>query len=251
MSLIPFNIHPRSLFDSGDWLHPTLDVFDPFDEIDRTMSRNLNWVNWPPFFEPQQRTPKVPRKYRVTVDCAGYSPSSLQTEIKEGKLYVHGKEESKESDEDFSTKEFRKTYKLPKNAEPEKMVSFVTPLSQMVIEVPLKSMTEETEEDMSPKIVDLPEGGKQMTVKCSIPKDVNPEKLTVTCKNRDIIVKGEDIEAAEDTASRKHYYKRYTLPENTNFNDLKCRLENNNLIIQAPITEKQTFQKQYPIEFKK
>jgi HSP20 family molecular chaperone IbpA len=251
MSLVPFNILPRSMFDMDTWFRPTLDVFDPFDEVDRMLSRNLQWINTPSFFEPLPLRPRVPRKYRVTVDCAGYNPSSLKTEIQNGNLIVSGKEEVKERGEDFSTKEFRKTYKLPENSETDKMVSFVTPLGQMVIEVPLKRERLGREEDLFPQIVDRPEGGKQVTMSCSIPQGVDPTKLSVTCKDRDLIIKGEDIQETQDTYSRKYYYKRCTMPENTDFNQLKCRVENNQLNIEAPVVEGLTFQKQIPIEYKK
>ena len=113
---------PRSMFDMENWFNPTLDIFDPFDEMDRMLSRNLEWINRPAFLEPMPVVPKVPRKYRVTVDCAGYAPSSLKTEIVGGKLLVHGKEDIKTKAGDFSTKEFRKTFKLPKNCETDKLI---------------------------------------------------------------------------------------------------------------------------------
>ena len=57
MSLVPItpSFFPRSMFDMDMWARPsslgvgpsTLDLFDPFDELDRMMSRNLMWLNEP------------------------------------------------------------------------------------------------------------------------------------------------------------------------------------------------------------
>jgi HSP20 family molecular chaperone IbpA len=197
---------PRSMFDMDTWFTPTLNNFDPFDPMDRMLSRNLEWITRPSFIEPMPLIPLVPRKYRVTVDCAGYSPTSLKTEIVGSKLIVHGKEDFKTKTGDFSMKEFRKTYKLPENVETEKMVSFVTPMGQMVVEVPLKGETGCTE-DLFPKIVDAKEG-KRVELTCVVPPGVDPKKLEVTCKDRDLIIKGEDITEKPDGISQFHYYKR-------------------------------------------
>ncbi len=57
MSLMPItpSFFPRSMFDMDLWSRPTslglgpstLDLFDPFDELDRMMSKNLMWLNHP------------------------------------------------------------------------------------------------------------------------------------------------------------------------------------------------------------
>ena len=93
MSLIEHSIFPRSRFGLDNmWLSrpsllepmmPTsLDIFDPFDELDRLMSRNLHWLNQEPVKELGTRLgPRVPEKYRVTLDCAGYESTSIKTEV--------------------------------------------------------------------------------------------------------------------------------------------------------------------------
>ena len=40
-----------------------------------------------------------------------------------------------------------------------------------------------------------------------------------------------------DSLSETFYYRRSTLPENTDFKSLKCTLEGNNLTIRAPIKD--------------
>ena len=194
--------------------------------------------------------PKVPRKYRVSVDCAGFNPKSIKTEVQNGKLVIRAKEETKEKEGDFSTKEFKKTYNLPEHAETDKMVSFVTGYGQLVVEVPLRQQGRQ-EEDLFPKVVDTKDGGKEVLVDCMVPQNINPDKIQVTCKDRDIIVKAEDTVEKPDTVSRMYYYKRCTLPENTDVSNLKCQFDKNKLSIKAPINPAMTNQRQIPIEHKK
>ena len=251
MPLIRHSFLPRSMFNMDSWFLPTLDTFDPFDELDHMMGRNLEWLTVPPIL--QIRQPEVPRKYRISLNCAGYDPKSINTEIKERSLYIHGKEEEKDENGDFSTKEFRKTYNLPENVETDKLVSFVTKQGQLVVEIPLKIEDQEksTEDDLFPKIIDSKEGGKLVTMKCSIPKNVDPSKLSVTCKDRDLVIKAEDVQENEDKYSRRYYYKRCTMPENTNFNELKCHFENNLLTIEAPVNPDVEKYHEIPIQFDK
>ena len=100
----------------------TLDLFDPFDHLDHQLSRNLQWIDRPSFLSRlfNSLTPRVPHKYRITVDCVGYSPKSIRTELnkEKTKLVVSAREgvanaDNKHEDDDYSIKEFRRTYKLP------------------------------------------------------------------------------------------------------------------------------------------
>ena len=240
MALIRHGFLPRSMFDMN-WNPSTLDLFDPFDDLDRLMGRNLLWVDMPSFLsERNLRAPKVPNKYRVTVDCRGYKPNSIKTEIKEGKLLVRGHEREKNNDtEDYSIKEFRKSYKLPENVETDKMVSFITGNGKLVVEIPLKEaqVHQNTLADDFPRIVEGKDGSKSVNLKFSVPANIDPSKIQVTCKDRDVIVQAEEKLEKEDGISQTYYYRRSTLPETTNFDDLKCVLENNQLSITAPIDE--------------
>ena len=53
------------------------------------------------------------------------------------KLTVNAREEQKGTDE-YSVREFKKTYDLPTHAEADKLTSFMTPFGTLVIEVPCK-----------------------------------------------------------------------------------------------------------------
>ena len=80
----PFASDP--FFQTDPFSVPTsLDFFDPFNEVDRLMSRNVNWLTEPDTLPTRFFQPLVPQKYRITLDCSGYNESSIKTEVK-GKL---------------------------------------------------------------------------------------------------------------------------------------------------------------------
>ena len=116
------------------------------------VSRNLMWLNRPDFIRPLLPV-RVPQKYRITLDCSGYSPNSIKTEISDKRINVSGREEEKLSGENYSIKEFKKSYELPLNAEADKLASFMTSNGQLVIEVPLKNLQLTlNNDDLFPKI---------------------------------------------------------------------------------------------------
>ena len=111
--------------------------------------------------------------------------------------------------------------------------------------MPLK---EDRPEDLFPKITENKDGTKQVALNCLVPQGIDPSHVHVTCKDRDIIIKAEDKIEKPDSVSRVYYYKRCTMPENTDFNSIKCHLENNKLSIEAPVTKHN--HKHIPIEYK-
>lgn len=83
----------------------------------------------------------------------------------------------------------------------------------------------------------------------NLPENVDPSKVTVTLKDRDLIVKAEDKIEERDRMSQFSYYKRSTLPENTDVNALTCSLDNSKLTITAPIvSDLKASIKQIPIQ---
>lgn len=251
MAMIPFGFFHRSMF---DWDRPwfrtpigfnTLDIFDPFDELDHAICRNLMWINRPKFMRPFV-VPRVPHKYRVTVDCSGFKPNSIKTEVNGQRLTVTAREENKHDSENYSIKEFRKSYDLPPEAETSKIASFITSNGQLVIEAPIKQQRNNEVEEFFPQ---LSNDGKQVSFNFSLPKNIDASKVSVTCKDRDIIVKAEDKIEKPDSKSSYSFYKSSTLPENTDFNAIKCSMDNNQLTITAPLLSdfKQNF-RQIPIE---
>jgi len=221
----------------------TLDLFDPFDDIDRMMSRNLQWFNRPSSWMPSI-SPSVPQKYRVSVDASGFSPDSIKTEQKEegGKrlLTVHALEHSgKKGGDDYLRKEMRKTFALPDNIDLDQMASFMTPSGQFIVEYPLRQTERTTNLSLLPQIVDTTEGGKQVQMNFPLPMNVDPNKVQVSIKDRDLIMRVEDRQESPDRFSRTHIYTRTTLPDNTDFSQLRCVFDNNQLSVTAPINPQQ------------
>jgi HSP20 family molecular chaperone IbpA len=259
MALVPHNFFPRSSFDMDQWFKPnshlgpnTLDLFDPFDELDHMIGRNFEWLNKPEMPE-LPLMPRVPQKYRISVDCVGYLPQSIKTEIVGHKLTVSGREDVKHHDEDYHVKEFKKTYALPAHAEIDKMVAFMTPQGTLVIEFPLKEIHKHYNDDLFPKVVDTPEGGRAVAMKFHVPESIDPAKVHVSIKDRDLIVKAEDRVERPDGVSRFFYYKRTTLPENTDFEHFKCSIDDSNhqVEVHAPLNLKFKHRQHIPLEIKK
>lgn len=212
MSLLQHRYFPRSMFDMDQWFREpvhgpnTLDLFDPFDELDNTISRNLQWLNRPEFLNYMPLFPKVPQKYRITLDCIGFSPKSITTNITEdNKLTIHAREESKQG-EDFSLREFRKTFDLPYNCEKDKMVSFVATGGKLVVEVPLKETEKSPNQDLFPQIVDK-NGSKMVKMQFVLPENLDPENASVSVKDRDLVFRVEDKIEKPDQTSRFYFYK--------------------------------------------
>jgi HSP20 family molecular chaperone IbpA len=231
---------PRAFFDMNQWIKPlstmpfaptTLEIFDPFDNMDTMLGHNMHWLNKPEF---KSLFPAVPQKYRITVDCFGYKPKSITCNWINNKLVVCGREEVKDEHEDFSIKEFKKSYDLPVNAVPEKLVSFFTG-GQFVIDVPLKETPLFKNSELVPQIIDTMEGGKVVEMTCAIPEGICPTKIHVTCKDRDLIIKAEDCQKKPDGITKFHYFKKSTFPVNTKFEDVKCTFDKNLLTIKAPL----------------
>ena len=196
--------------------------------------------------------PRVPQKYRVVCDVTGYSPKSIKTDIKGHMLNVIGKEDVKMEGGDFSTKEFKRTFQLPDHAMTDKMASFITGQGQLVVEFPLKEIEAHMDSDLFPKVTDVAGGGKMVSLNFAVPANIHPEKVHVTIKDRDLIVKAEDKIEKPDGSSKVYYYKRTTMPENTDFNALKCSWNNNNkLSVTAPVKTNLLPYKKVPIEIKK
>lgn len=231
------------MFDMDLWHHPkhpkhvgpnTLELFDPFDELDHMISRNMEWLSKPEFLN-APLMPRVPQKYRIVVDCHGYQPKSIKTEINDDKLTVIGHEEVKHEGDDFHVRQFKRTYKLPHNCETDKMASFMTGHGQLVIELPLRETELHPHTDLFPRIVDGENGQKAVAMKFNVPENIDPSKICVSVKDRDLIVKAEDKVEKPDGISRFFYYKRTTLPENTKFDELKCNYVDHQLAICAPL----------------
>jgi len=151
-------------------------------------------------------------------------------------LTVSAREEDRLDTGDYSVKEFKKTYTMPPNAECDKMVSFVTGDGQLCIEVPLRETERHRNEDLFPQVIE--EGGNKLVkMQFSVPDNIAPEHIHVNIKDRCLVVKAEEKQQRPDGVSKFHYYKKTTLPENTDFDNLKCNYDDvtHQVSVSAPL----------------
>ena len=130
------------------------------------------------------------------------------------------------------------------------MVSFVTgDGGRLVIEIPIKEEEEAKKKQNdggywnAMSLVDVetdPSSGRKVVkANFDLPKNVDPAKVKVTCKDRDLIVQVEDKVEKPDGISNFYYYRSTTLPENTDLGSIKCLFDadNNKLMVEAPYNE--------------
>jgi hypothetical protein len=169
-------------------------------------------------------------KYRITVDCPGFMPmrNAIKTEVKENKwLVVSGREQERVSDEDYSMREFRKTYELPTGARSDQMISFMPVAGKLVVEVPLAETQTHPDADLLPRLVDI-DGGRAVELRFRVPARIPAAHVHVSLKDRDLVVRALDTRypaGHKDHTSTVHYYKRTTLPDNTDWQHLKVTMD--------------------------
>lgn len=204
----------------------------------------------------QQVVGKMPQKFRILIDCSSCNPKTLKTHIKtvndQKHLIVCADEQKiKKCEPSYINKQFKRTYTLPKQVEVNKMISFVTPNGQFVVEFPLQEVVCCLDIDMVPKIEKTPQG-RIVSLRVPIPLNVDPAKVTLMVKGCDVILRFEDRFGTEDCVSRVYFYNRCQLPDGADLNKIKCSADKHRLIITAPLrTDVTTGQlRQIPIQRK-
>jgi HSP20 family molecular chaperone IbpA len=208
---------------------------------------------------------KNKKVYQVSLDCSEFRPESIKAEIRDGKLIVSGSEGQKQqlNDDDYSIKEFRKSHQLPPSdqLDLEKMSSRMNENGQFIVEIPYKQKSEAaimTKKSLSPStttvttasrataafptIVENEKGEKSVLVQMKLPTttdQIDPTRINVICKDRDVIVRMDNACETESTFSKFYFYQRITLPEKTDLKALKCFYENDQLKITAPLLKQQ------------
>jgi HSP20 family molecular chaperone IbpA len=233
------NLSLRDPFDSSifspDFGTTALDLFDPFNEIDRLANRSIRWLNEPSILPSRLMSPLIPQKFRISLDCSGYNENSIKTEVKGNLLKISAKEggEAQKGKGDYNIREFSKTYDLPEYVDSKKLVSFMTNDGTLVVEFPWK----ENAMGSVSLLPNIDEKNKTVSLDVVVPDNIDPDKVHVTCKDRDLIVRADYRVKNDDgsTRSRVHYLRRTTLPENTDFNSLKCEAEQNKLHLTAQL----------------
>lgn len=266
---LPVGRFPRQLFDFDNFFGRSLDLFDPFDEVDLASDRMqsaLQWLQDPPRLQ-QELCPvtghkKRPHtdKFRVTLDVHGYKPEDLSVKVVGRKLFIEGKQELRDG-EDFSVREMRKTYDIPENASFEHMTSFLTSKGTLVVEFPLVTETKQRDDHQhqlqhvgdsikefnfedffksafEPKIsADVEKGGKKIDLSLDM-TGFKPEQIQIHLKDHDLIVQAESSAADKHHTARSYIYKAVTLPPNIDVDHMRSFLhDGKRLVITAPYHE--------------
>ena len=158
---------------------------------------------------------------------------------------VEGNPELRDT-ENYTVREMRRTYELPDYVDKDRMVSFVTNNGLLVVEFPWKDQEALGGVNLFPTI---DEANKKVTMDVAIPENIDPTKIHVRCRDNDLIVKADYRVKNDDgsTRSRVHYLRRTTLPENTNWETLKCEADKTKLHISADLNPHH--RKRIPISF--
>lgn len=200
-------------------------------------------------------------------------------------FYLNQGEVKSREAENYTLREMKRTYKLPANAEVDKLASYMAPNGKLMIEIPLaqpqkeqpakqqaqqkqaqpsqqqpakpeeqkqqqkqqpqpqeqqppaKEKEKEIEvtwvspgEDMVPRVTD-----GRVEMRLQLPEAIEASKVKVTCKDNDLVVTVRDEQEKGDKLSEIFFYRRTTLPDNTDLKELKCTLDGNLLTVKAPL----------------
>lgn len=195
--------------------------------------------------ERERITKSEPSKYRIKVDCRGYKRSSVKVEIDQknaGYLVVTGKEIDKQTIEegDYSSKEFRRTFKLPKNVDVSLMKKLADSEGCLILEFPQKDVEKtypvvgKRKNESSQAEATVENEAKKVKFTLDFPEQFDPSYVKVVRKNQDLTIRVEYLVCKPEGISKLSYYRETTLSQDTDFDALKCTLESNKLIIDAP-----------------
>jgi len=250
-------LYPDPFWSWRSSLRGNLDLFDPFDEFDQNLGQNFHWFFKPEFGSELTTFPRVPQRYRITVDCTGFNPDSIQFKLDEAKqnLTVTARDESEANSEevgDFNLRRFRKTYKLPENSLPDQMISFVAN-NQLIIDVPLMETDLQPSTELVPQLEDASSGSgqKQYIMRFNVPADIDPNNVHINVKGHDVILRAEQKLDRPDRLSQSHFYQRTTFPEQANMDSLRCIRageHGNRITVTAPLETLNQQYKRVPIE---
>jgi HSP20 family molecular chaperone IbpA len=269
-----------------------LDLFDPwrdFDTFPTALAIRPNAFRW--VTQPSRSTPSSSNtpngrafqpsalhaeKFRVQLNVAGFNPETIKTKVEGRKIIVEAKQEDRQPDGDFSTREIRKSYELPEHADATQLASYVTPNNMLVIEAPIHNpeterrraqTTNENQNltqfgqyrdplfdylgflggsDFQSRIVDKGNNQKQLEMNVGM-KNYRPEEINVSVKNNELIVQGEYKHKDENRSERSFFFKSTTLPPGTQVDQLQTHLtDDGQLKIEAPFIEQKEATKSIP-----
>jgi HSP20 family molecular chaperone IbpA len=117
----------------------------------------------------------------------------------------------------------------------------------------LNQLTTPSNNDSWPQVSD---DGKSVSLKFKLPNHVDPNKVNVTTKDGDVIVKVEEKIEKDNATTEYSYYQRSTLPRNTNFESMKAFVNDKDkeVSIEATLKEEEKLvsaPRQIPIQSEK
>jgi len=241
----------------------SIDIFDPFDQIDRMMNRNLRWIDQPrmrsrsvgqqmrpraiqqkrrPIQQQQQQrsrsrsqglglSTQMPQKYRISVDCQGFDPNQIRAQVMnvQNKKYLNLTCKDKRGQATF-----KRSFTLPQTVKPEKMCTFLAPNNQFVCEFPFLELPTSLDIDLVPQVIGQGKD-KMVVVETRIPDFIDPISVNVCVKGHELVIRFEEKKAAPDSVSRDFYYNRVTLPINCDLNKINCVQRKRWLSIRCPV----------------
>lgn len=249
MSSIKVSTFKRSNFDVNALQAPIstdtkdltqLDLFDPFDPIDRSLC-DFFYLQESVHHEPQVASdtqPRYPEKYRITYNCKGFSRDSVETNISNNKLVITASEKTTDDEDNYSFKEFKRTFVLPRYVNTDRALSFFLPDSELiVVEIPIHLLQKWHKKMIQPKIHN---NGKSVRLEVLLPERVNGETLNIVRKDQDVVLIADykhirDDHVTDDHLFKIQYIRRATFPQNTCFSTLRCVSENGEIHITADL----------------
>lgn len=172
---------------------------------------------------------KVQAEQQKPAKVQGKQQKSAKIQKEQQKAEKVQEEEQKPSEKELpKEKEKREAVSQPEEVEKSKEMAKSKEPSQEV-----RVMMGSCYEDILPRIVD----GKHVEMRVQLPEPIDASKLKVNIKDNDVIIMVRDEREKWDSLSETFYYRRTTLPDNTDFKRLKCVLEGDHLCISAPLKE--------------
>ncbi|XP_023241781.1 alpha-crystallin A chain-like [Centruroides sculpturatus] len=79
-------------------------------------------------------------KFQVMTDVSHFSPEDISVKTVDNCVVIHGKHEEKVDQHGFVSREFTRRYVLPKEVDPEKVTSSLSPDGVLTVEAPKKCL---------------------------------------------------------------------------------------------------------------
>ncbi|UJR17693.1 hypothetical protein I4U23_004591 [Adineta vaga] len=209
-------------------------------------------------------------KFCIYVNVNGFDQGSIEIRVENGKLILEANREDLRNDGDYNVQQFRKTYQLPKQADPTRITSHIASGNILVIGMPIcnsqetdslsrvennknssssSSMDQSKESldsyikllmsgDFHPRIIDQGNNRKLLEMTIDV-KQCQPEEINVSVKNDELIVQGEHKIKEKHHSKRSRLFRSTTLPAGAQVNQMTTKLtDDGQLQIEVPLLMK-------------